>query len=64
MFSAKIVAQLLHKRKHHSERAITYIPGNQVLQAEQNMNYNQLGNDYYERQMDDRMNQQYVEYGY
>ena len=62
MFSAKIVAQLLHKRKHHSERAITYIPGNRS--SAQNMNYNQMESDYYERQMDDRMNQQYVKYGY
>jgi hypothetical protein len=29
MFSAKVVAQLLHKRRDHDQRSIMYFPGNE-----------------------------------
>ncbi len=52
MFSAKVAAQLLHKRKQNRERTILYIPGNhQHIGMGQDMNTSRTGRgDYFDSQ--------------
>ena len=61
MFSARVVAQLLHKRKENRERNILYIP---ATQEQVNKRLNQMKNEYLERVTNKRVDGVYQQYGY
>lgn len=60
MFSAKIVAQLLHTRKHHGERSILYVPRGGVEQR----TYSQKKNEYLHRQITNKIAEEYIKNGH
>ena len=55
MFSAKVVAQLLHKRRQHHERNILYIPSEQTTVHDHGASLNKMKADYFERQVQKRI---------
>lgn len=66
MFSAKVVAQLLHKRRNHHERVIVYVPGELSLGAEEERQLNDMQTEYFERQASARLDPigYHEEFGY
>jgi len=70
MFSAKVAAQLLHKRKHNKERIILYVPGSNRHHQEQygmgqGMSPARVGRgDYYDSQVNGRIDEGHHQYKY